>query len=203
MRGGYGELLGRGEVIGLCAVRYFPTFAWGIASLAIPLLLFRMAGGSASVLGAYGTVSLLCAGGAQIATGRLVDRVNGSVKALLAPLTATIFGSALLAAFAAAFGSLPALFTAGTLWTMTAWALSTTMPPLIREIGGATHGGSERLVGLAHLMWSAGMLSGTLSAGLLIEYSSVAPIGLALFCLAIALGYAVWVTPKRVRPVPA
>ena len=169
--------------------------------MTVPLLVFRLAGGSAAVLGAYGTVSLLCAGGAQIATGRLTDRRQGEVRPLLAPLTGGIVGAAILTAVAVAAGSLVGLFVAGTLWTMTAWALSTTMPPLIRELGGPQ--GSDRLVGLAHTMWSAGMLSGTLSAGALIEVSPVAPIVVALACLLTALVCAVWVNSLRLRPVPA
>ena len=196
----YAALLAQPEVRALCALRYFPTVAWGAASLTIPVLLFRLAGGSASTLGAYGMVSLLCASAGQLATGRLIDArassgaatASAPIRPLLAPLTAAILLSASVAAAGAHAQSLPALFAAGTLWTVTAWALSTTMPPLIRELGGS----SDRLVGLAHLMWSAGMLSGTLGAGLLIDLHPVAPFILALTCLVATFGAAVWVTSR-------
>ncbi|HET7769057.1 MAG TPA: MFS transporter, partial [Chloroflexota bacterium] len=197
----YTTLLRTPEVLGLCLLRYLPTFAWGIASLTIPLLIFRLSQNSASTLGAYGTISLLCAGAAQLATGRLTDLRHGEVRPLLAPLTAAIVCAALLTAAAIWTESLPGLIAAGTLWTMAAWALSTTMPPLIRALGGPD--GSDRLVGLAHTMWSAGMLSGTLAAGALIDLSPVAPILLALACLTTALFCAIWVNALRLQPAPA
>ncbi|HEU5316413.1 MAG TPA: MFS transporter [Chloroflexota bacterium] len=194
--GAYSDLLQRPEILALCAVRYFPTVAWGAASLTIPLLLFRLGGGAAATVGAYGTVSLLCATGAQLATGRLVD-LRGSVRPLLAPLTGAIIVSAALAALAVQAGAFYPLFAAGTLWTMSAWGLSTTMPPLIRELSAPLPDGRDRLVGLAHLMWSAGMLTGTLAAGLLIELSPVGPLLLALGCLLVTFAVAVWVTTVR------
>lgn len=192
----YGDLLRRPEIVALCAIRYFPTVAWGAASLAIPLLVFRLSG-NATTTGNYGTVSLLCAGAAQLATGRLVDRRSaGGVRPLLAPISAAILASAAGAALAAASGSLAGLFVAGTLWTMSAWSLSTTMPPLIREVGGPDR---DRLVGLTHLMWSAGMLSGTLGAGALLSLAPAAPFVLALGCLAVTCGVAVWANSVRLQ----
>jgi MFS family permease len=191
--GAYADLLQRPQILALCAIRYFPTVAWGAASLTVPLLLFRLGGGAAATVGAYGTVSLLCATGAQLATGRLVD-VRGSVRPLLAPLTAAIIGAAALSAFSVQSGAFYPLFAAGTLWTMSAWGLSTTMPPFIRELSASLPEGRDRLVGLAHLMWSAGMLTGTLAAGFLIEIAPVAPLLLALACLLVTFAVAVWAT---------
>ena len=59
------------------------------------------------------------------------------------------------------------------------------MPPLLHELGGGQDDG--RLVALTHLLWSAGMLSGTLAAGALIDWHPVAPFALAAACLAVTV----------------
>ena len=185
--GTYGGLLRRPDVLALGGVRYFPPVAWGAASLALPLLIFRLSGATATV-GLYAMVSLLAASAAQLATGRQIDRLarrspEGSPRRLVVPLTLGI----LLAATGAALlhASLPGLFLAGTAWTMTAWALSTTMPPLIHELGEGRDDG--RLVALTHLLWSAGMLSGTLAAGATIDLHPALPFILAVACLGVTL----------------
>ena len=68
---------------------------------------------------------------------------------------------------------------------MSAWALSTTMPPLIHELGAGRDDG--RLVAFTHLLWSAGMLTGTIGAGLLVDRHPAAPFHLALICLTATL----------------
>lgn len=182
----YAALLGRGDVIALGALRYFPTVAWGAASLTFPLLVFRLSDSNATV-GLYSMVSLLAASGAQLLTGREIDR-QGGPRRLIVPLTAAIVVSA---ALATAFnGSLVGLFVAGTLWAMSAWGLSTTMPPLIHDIGAGRDDG--RLVAFTHLLWSAGMLCGTLAAGLLVDRNPAAPFLLALVCLSITLAVGRW-----------
>jgi fucose permease len=153
--------------------------------LAIPLLIFRLSGTKGTV-GTYTMVSLLAASGAQLLTGREIDRRTQRVglyalRLMVAPIAAAI----LLCAVAAATWSqsLAGLFVAGTAWTMAAWALSTTMPPLIHELGEGRDDG--RLVALMHLMWSAGMLTGTVAAGVLIDWHPAAPFTLAAGCLAV------------------
>jgi MFS family permease len=185
---GYLDLLARSDVRALAALRYFPTVAWGCASLAIPLLVFR-ASGSKSTVGTYSMISLLAASLAQLATGREIDRRAKRIgapalRAMVAPIAAAI----LLCAVAATAwsGGLVGLFVAGTAWAMTAWALSTTMPPLIHELGVGRDDG--RLVALMHLCWSAGMLTGTLAAGALIDWRPSAPFALAAACLVVAFG---------------
>lgn len=54
-----------------------------------------------------------------------------------------------------------------------AWALSTTMPALMR--GAVSSGSYGRAVGLTHLVWSSAMLTGTTVGGLLVEVNHVAP----------------------------
>ena len=120
---GYSRLLRRADVLALGAMRYFPTTAWGTASLMFPLLVYRLTQSEATV-GLYGTVSLVAATAAQLATGRAVDRVGARV--LVVPLCVAILLCAILAAVlhTATIG----LFVTGTLWSMTAWGLSTTVP---------------------------------------------------------------------------
>ncbi|MDQ3701198.1 MAG: MFS transporter [Chloroflexota bacterium] len=190
----YADLLRQPDVLALGALRYFPTVAWGAASLAIPLLVFRLSH-TATAVGLYGMVSLLAASGAQLATGRQIDRLTrrhgapsgapgpSGPRRLVVPLT----GGILICATGAMLfnGSLVGLFITGTGWAMSAWALSTTMPPLIHELGEGRDDG--RLVAFTHLLWSAGMLSGTLAAGVLIDRHPAAPFALALVCLLITL----------------
>lgn len=192
--GGYRNLLRRPDVLALVALRYLPTVAWGAAGLAIPLLLFRLSG-DVSTVGLFSMVSLLAASGAQLATGRQIDRLSrhargrpagspgGSPRRLICPLTAAILLSAVSAALLSR--NLPGLFVAGVAWAMSAWALSTTMPPLIHELGCGRDDG--RLIALTHLLWSAGMLSGTVGAGALVDVDPAAPFVLAVICLAITL----------------
>ncbi len=198
---GYSDLLQRRDVLALGALRYFPTVAWGSASLAIPLLVFRLSG-TKSAVGMYGMVSLLAASGAQLLTGREIDRrvrragLYG-VRLLVAPIATAILFCAV--ASASWSQSLPGLFIAGTAWTMSAWALSTTMPPLIHDLGQGRDDG--RLVALMHLLWSAGMLSGTLGAGALVDWHPAAPFVLAAGCLAVT--FAVGLRFPGVRNVGA
>ena len=182
----YAGLLSRGDVLALGALRYFPTVAWGAASLTFPLLVFRLSQ-SNSTVGLYSMVSLLAASGAQLLTGRQIDRLGGP-RRLIVPLTAAILVSAALATVFS--GHLAGLFVAGTLWAMSAWGLSTTMPPLIHDIGAGRDDG--RLVAFTHLLWSAGMLCGTLAAGLLVDRHPAAPFLLALVCLSITLAVGRW-----------
>jgi MFS family permease len=187
---GYADLLGRSDVLALGALRFLPTVAWGAASLTFPLLVFRLSQTNTAV-GLYGMVSLLAASGAQLLTGRQIDRltrgaipgVAGGARRLVVPLTAAILVAATAAVLTS--GSIAGLFIAGTFWAMGAWALSTTMPPLIHELGDGRDDG--RLVAFTHLLWSAGMLTGTLAAGILIDRHPAAPFVLAAVCLAITL----------------
>jgi MFS family permease len=182
----YSGLLSRGDVLALGALRYFPTVAWGAASLTFPLLVFRLSQ-SNSTVGLYSMVSLLAASGAQLLTGRQIDHLGGP-RRLIVPLTGAILVSAALATVFS--GNLAGLFVSGTLWAMSAWGLSTTMPPLIHDIGAGRDDG--RLVAFTHLLWSAGMLCGTLAAGLLVNRNPAAPFLLALVCLSITLAVGRW-----------
>jgi MFS family permease len=182
----YSGLLARTDVVFLGALRYFPTVAWGAASLTFPLLVFRNSQSNTAV-GLYTMISLVAASGAQLLTGRQIDRLGRGgrtgARRLVVPLSGAILLCAALAALSA--GSLPGLYLAGTLWAMSAWALSTTMPPLIHELGAGRDDG--RLVAFTHLLWSAGMLTGAIGAGLLVDRHPAAPFLMALVCLIVTL----------------
>ena len=182
---GYSRLLRRADVLALGAMRYFPTTAWGIASLMFPLLVYRLTQSEATV-GLYGTVSLVAATVAQLTTGRAVDRVGARV--LVVPMCVAILVCAILASVfhTATVG----LFVTGTLWSMTAWGLSTTVPPLMRQLGRGVDDG--RVVALMHTLWSLGMLSGMIAAGELIELTPRAPFLFATGCLVLTCLSAVW-----------
>ena len=193
---GYSRLLRRADVLALGAIRYFPTTAWGTASLMFPLLVYRLTQSEATV-GLYGTVSLIAATAAQLATGRAVDRVGARV--LVVPLCVAILLCAILAAVlhTATLG----LFVTGTLWSMTAWGLSTTVPALMRQLGRGVDDG--RVVALMHTLWSMGMLSGMIAAGELIELTPRAPFLFATGCLVLTCISAVRFWRLTAAPEPA
>lgn len=178
-------------------LRFWPTVAWGIATLVIPLYLYRIAG-NATVPGTYALVSLVIASGGQLLTGRLIDRGArmsvGSVAGVpvaLRRLTAVVSVGLLIAGAAAIFATdnVYVLGAAGTVWTVMAWALSTTMPALMR--GAVPTVAYGRAVGLTHLVWSGAMLTGTTVGGLLVEVNHVAPLIAATACLAVSAVVAV------------
>ncbi|MAG37706.1 MAG: hypothetical protein CL878_15835 [Dehalococcoidia bacterium] len=182
---GYWPLLRRADVLALGTVRFFPTVAWGTASLMFPLLVYRLTQSEATV-GLYGTVSLIAATAAQLATGRAIDRVGARV--LVFPLCVAILLCAILAVVLSS--ATVGLFVAGTLWSMTAWGLSTTMPALMRQLGQGVDDG--RVVALMHTLWSMAMLSGMLAAGELVEVTPQAPFIFASGCLVLTCIGAVW-----------
>jgi len=165
---GYGKLLRRREVRLLGCVRFLPTCYWGVMTLLMPLLVFRLSGDVLTV-SLYAAVSLLLAAGCQIVTGRAVDALSRTTPPLV--LTALIPVCAGLAALAS--GSLPALFAAGVLGTCVAWSLSATLPPLVREVAGSAEEG--RILGFLHLLWCTAMLGGTVLAGALVDLSAALP----------------------------
>ncbi len=192
---GYSRLLRRADVLALGAIRYFPTTAWGTASLMFPLLVYRLTQSEATV-GLYGTVSLIAATAAQLATGRAVDRVGARV--LVVPLCVAILLCSILAGLL--YTATVGLFVTGTLWSMFAWGLSTTVPPLMRQLGRGVDDG--RVVALMHTLWSMGMLSGMIAAGELIELTPRAPFLFATGCLVLTCIAAVWFWRLTRAPEP-
>ena len=178
----YRPLLGRGNVHLLLSLRLTITTFWGMATLALPLLIYRV--GQSEALPAYfAAASLVAAACCQLGVGYLNDRLGR---------TAPLIGSA-SGVFLSALGlcflhdSLVGLFACGTALTATAWAVSTLIPRLINDIAVAEE--KNRLVGLGHLAWSGSMVVGSLIGGYLIEVNAALPfyVGAALSALG-ALG---------------
>jgi MFS family permease len=189
---GYVSVLRSPGMWAILQLRFWPTIAWGIATLAIPLYLFRLAG-NATVPGTYALASLGVASVGQFVTGRLVDvatRRRPGLPLELRRLVATISVGLVIASGLAMLstGNVLALAVAGTAWTTLAWALATTMPPLMR---GSSPGGFGRAVGLTELTWSVAMLTGTTLAGVLADMGTVVPFGVATACLLVSAAVAV------------
>ena len=158
----YRPLLRKRNVHLLIGLRYMITSFWGMASLLMPLLIYRVSN-SESMPAYYASLSLAVAAACQLLTGFLCDRFGRRWPLLIS--AAGILLSALgLALF---WQSLPGLFLFGTSLTGTAWAVSTLIPKLINDV--ADPGEKNLLVGLGHMVWSAAMVTGSIVGGLLIE----------------------------------
>ena len=178
----YRPLLGRGTVHLLLSLRLTITTFWGMATLALPLLIYRV--GQSEALPAYfAAASLVAAAGCQLGIGYLNDRF-GRTAPLIGSATG-VFLSALGLCFL--HDSLVGLFACGTALTATAWAVSTLIPRLINDVAAAEE--RNRLVGLGHLAWSGSMVIGSLVGGYLLELNAALPfyVGAALSALG-ALG---------------
>lgn len=176
----YLQIVRRRKVFLFLCVRFLPTCYWGTATLLIPLLIFR-ASGTKSSAAYYTALSLLVASAFQILTGRLIDKIGYRKPVIVASSSVTV-STLLTALFSkSTFG----LYLFGTTGAAAAWSLSTTMPSLINDIAGEEEKG--RVIGIAHLVWSLGMLSGNLGGGRLVELSSALPFFIATFLCVIAV----------------
>lgn len=174
----YRPLLARREVHLLMGLRLAITGFWGMASLALPLLVYRVSG-SAATAAFYAAVSLSVAAAGQLLTGLLRDRF-GRTRPLVASALGIVVAAACLAPSA---DSVAGLFTFGTALTATAWAVSTLVPSLIDEVAGP--GEKNRVVGLGHMVWSGAMVVGSLVGGWLVEVSPGLPFALGAVMSAI------------------
>lgn len=158
----YRPLLAQRNVHLLVGLRLTITGFWGMASLALPLLVYR-ASGSAATAAFYGSVSLAVAAAGQLLTGLLRDRFGRTRPLVLsaAGIVASAVGLAL------GTGSVTALFVLGTALSTTAWAVSVLVPGLIDEVAAAEE--RNRLVGLGHMVWSGAMVTGSVAGGWLVE----------------------------------
>lgn len=178
----YRPLLGRGNVHLLLSLRLTITTFWGMATLALPLLIYRV--GQSEALPAYfAAASLVAAACCQLGVGYLNDRFGRTAP--LIGSAAGVFLSTLGLCFL--HDSLVGLFACGTALTATAWAVSTLIPRLINDVAASEE--KNRLVGLGHLAWSGSMVVGSLIGGYLIEINAALPfyVGAALSALG-ALG---------------
>lgn len=174
----YRPLLDRRDVNLLLSLRLTITTFWGMATLVLPLLIYRV-GHSESLPAYYASVSLVVAAGCQLGTGYLNDRL-GRTQPLLVSSAGIVLSALGLALF---HDSLVGLFICGTALTGTAWAVSTLIPKLINDVAGPDE--KNRLVGLGHLAWSASMVTGSLVGGYLIDLHAALPfyLGAALSAL--------------------
>jgi MFS family permease len=179
----YTRLLALPRVRLLLWLRYLPTCYWGAATQVLSLLIFRATHSKESAA-VYAAVSLAFAAVCQILTGRWCDRA-GPRRPVLATATAITLCAALTALGS---GQLWSLFLFGTLGAGAAWSLSTTMPRLIHD--AAPEGEQGTLVGAAHLAWSAGMLTGILGGGKLVDWRAGAPFAVTAVLCAAAVGVA-------------
>ncbi len=175
----YGQLMRRRQIVLVGVIRFLPTCFYGTTSLLIPLLVYRLSH-SVAVASLYATASLLLSTTAQQIVGRVIDRVGpfGPVRILTGFLPIVAFLTAL------ATENLPALILAGLGATATLWCISTTIPPLVREVSPVASQG--RALGLVHLIWSSGMLIGTITAGPFVIISSHLPFALFAACSVLA-----------------
>ena len=180
---GYFTLLRRREVRLLMGIRYLPTSYWGAVTLLIPLLIYRISGTNTSAT-TYGAISLIVACGTQLLTGRVVDRIGRWKPVFVASSLVTVSAIGLMLTG----HTLTGLYVFGIMAAGSAWSLSTTMPGILQIIAKEDEKG--RVVGIAHVAWSAGMLSGNLGAGKLIEWGPALPFGIGtVFCIgAVACG---------------
>lgn len=159
---GYGDLLRRSQVRWLLAVRFLPTFTWGMAIVAFPYLLFVHTGTERQPA-FYTAASLAVAAAAQVVTGQMVDRFG-----VLWPMRMTPICLVLSCGCAAIWvDSLFGLWVFGIAMTASVWSLSTTMPALMSTM--STEHEKGRIVGAAHVAWALGMALGGISAGWLLE----------------------------------
>ncbi len=165
---GYRQVIRRREVQLLVGLRLLTTMYWGMATLLVPLLLYR-ASGLPSTAARYSGVSLALAASCQLLTGRLADQHGRKRPAIV--LTVLITITALLTGVFAV--SVPGLYLCGVLGACAAWSLSTLMPGLIKDVSET--GEEGRTLALTHLIWSTAMLLGSLAGGWLVTYSSSLP----------------------------
>jgi MFS family permease len=191
----YWPLLRRGEVGLLVGLRLGITTFWGMASLLLPLLIYRV-GQSQSLPAYYAAISLAVAALCQVLTGQLCDRF-GRFWPLLASVSLVALSALGLALFR---DSLAGLFCLGTALTAAAWAVSTLIPKLISEVAAADE--KNRLVGLGHLVWSLAMLMGSVLGGLLVELHAALPflLGAALACGGLWCGWRLCARLDRKAP---
>lgn len=172
------ELIRRPEVRLLLGIRFLPTCYWGSATLLIPLLIYR-ASGSLALAADYAAISLVIASVCQITVGRIADKYGARIPTLTASVCVAI--SAVCTGVWA--DSVEGLYLFGVTGTASAWSVSTMMPRLIDTLSSVSEKG--RLVGLAHLAWSLGMLLGSLWGGYAVAWGPGIPfLTLSIGCMA-------------------
>tara|TARA_B100001250_G_scaffold412863_1_gene445243 strand:- start:3554 stop:4771 length:1218 start_codon:yes stop_codon:yes gene_type:complete len=158
----YKPLLIRKDIWLLLSLRLTITTFWGMATLAIPLLIYRISNNE-SLPAYFAAISLVVAAIFQLGIGLISDRAGYKIPLIVSAIGIFISTMGLALFPTSLFG----IFVYGTFLTGTAWAVSTLVPKLINEI--ATSNERNRVVGLGHLAWSISMFSGNLIGGYLID----------------------------------
>lgn len=180
---GYGDVVRRPVVVVLGLLRFLPTCYWGMASVLIPLLIYRMAG-SKTAVAVYATVSQIMASLAQILIGQIADRWGRRMPTLVA-FGVLILSTAGLASFATHLWTFCAF---GVLGACAAWSLSTLMPCLVSDATAVEERG--RVLGVLQLLWNAAMMVGSLTGGVLVDVSTGLPFFVATLLNLGAIGLA-------------
>ncbi len=184
-RVGYRGVLRRPNVVVLGVLRFLPTCYYGTATVLIPLLMNRMAE-SKMVVALYATASQVLAAASQLLAGWSADRwgPRWPTMASFVGLVTAAVGLALSASHLWGF------FVFGILGNCAAWALSTLVPSLVSGMTPAAEHG--RVLGFIHLVWSAGMMVGTMLGGALVEVALPLPFLAAALLNAAGFVVAAW-----------
>ncbi len=159
---GYGELVSRRAMRMLAALRFLPTYYYGMGSIFVPLML-NATGASKVTIALYAGIMMVASSLSQAAVGRWADAGGRRTPTLVSHsvLAMCIFG---VAAFPT---NVAALFVFGSLGNAAAWALSTLFPSLVAEVTDPQERG--RALGFVHLFWNAAMILGPAIGGFFFE----------------------------------
>jgi MFS family permease len=199
---GYGDIATRPPVLMLSALRFLPTFYYGMSHILIPLLLYAN-GATKVVIALYATVSQVAASLAQIVVGRAADRYGPKWPTAITftTLVTGIFGAGITSS------SLWGVFAFGALGLAAAWSLSTLLPSLVAEVTVPQERG--RVLGWIHLWWSLAMGVGSMAGGAMYEVAARLPflVSGALNILSIAMVFVFYrmirTKTKPAGPAPA
>ncbi len=164
----YRDLIGKPPVMIIAALRFLPTFYWGMAIVLVPLLIKELGGGTI-VIALYGTVSQVAASAAQLITGRIADRRGfpGPARVVLSILAVSIAATAVWS------GNLPAVFAASTIGASAAWSMSSLIPVLVSHT--VPPAARAKTLGWIHFWWNMGMVAGAAVGGALYEVDHSLP----------------------------
>ncbi len=192
---GYCKMLRRREIRLLLGMRFLPTYYWGTVSLLLPVLIKRTAG--IKIAGYYGASRDLFAACCQLLSGRICDIVGARITALVA--TCLVALSVILVTLYTS--STVILYAAGVFGAGAAWSISITMPSFIDEFSTTEEKG--RGVGITHLAWSSGFLSGHVVSGRLESVHAPLPFAVAggLVVISAILAFRLWMSGKVKRDV--
>ncbi len=183
---GYRKALQHREIRLLLGMRFLPTYYWGTVSLLLPVLIDRAVG--VKLAGYYGASRDLFAACCQLISGRICDAVGAKSTALVA----TCLVALIAALITLNTDSTILLFALGVFSAGAAWSISITMPRFIDEFFATEEKG--RGVGITHLAWSSGFLSGHMVGGRLesVEISLSFAVAGGMVIISAILAFRLW-----------